>query len=166
MNKDARRRFALAAITIGSYAACADTPPAEPQHTPFSDGPKLNVPRSIEKASDYDVRIRLRARATRSQPMRSNVRPATTDEDGDTRTVTSTAYCLTGHMANGQPTYAGAVAMNDVPLGSQWEVEGTGHVYTVADRIGHGSQFDIAMPGDCAAARAYGRRTITIRRVT
>jgi 3D (Asp-Asp-Asp) domain-containing protein len=54
--------------------------------------------------------------------------------------------------------------MNGVPLGSRWRVSGGG-TYTVTDRIGHGSGFDVAMPGDCAAARLYGRRTVTVTRV-
>lgn len=84
-----------------------------------------------------------------------------------TLTVTSTAYCLTGTMANGQAVYDGAVAMNGVPLGAQYEVLSgpyAGSVLTVADRIGHGSSFDIAMPGRCDDAIAYGRRTIQVRR--
>jgi 3D (Asp-Asp-Asp) domain-containing protein len=79
--------------------------------------------------------------------------------------VSSTAYCLTGVMANGQRVFRGAVAMNGVPLGSRWRVVETGEVFVVADRIGHGSGFDIAMPGDCDGARRYGRRTITVERV-
>lgn len=84
------------------------------------------------------------------------------------RSVSSTAYCLTGTMANGRRVYSGAVAMNGVPFGSRWEVLSgpwAGRVLTVADRIGHGSQFDVAMPGNCRAAINYGRRTIKIRRV-
>ena len=82
--------------------------------------------------------------------------------------MSSTAYCLTGTMANGQKVYRGAAAMNGVPLGSRWRVSGgpfSGSVFTVADRIGHSSGFDIAMPGDCAAAMRYGRHSITVSRV-
>lgn len=82
------------------------------------------------------------------------------------RRVSSTAYCLRGRMASGKRTYDGAVAMNGVPLGSRWRVRETGRVYRVEDRIGHGSQFDIAMPGRCAEARRYGRRTITVERLS
>lgn len=82
------------------------------------------------------------------------------------RRVSSTAYCLTGTMANGERAHAGAVAMNGVRFGTRFEVltgPQAGQVLTVKDRIGHGSQFDVAMPGDCAAARQYGRRSISIR---
>lgn len=88
---------------------------------------------------------------------------------GNQRTVSSTAYCLTGTMANGQRVHDGAVAMNGVGFGVRWRVLSgpmAGRVFTVKDRIGHSSQFDIAMPGRCDAARRYGRHTITIERVS
>lgn len=139
------------------------------------DVPKMDYaqPESIDTAESYVIPTTTIRRASRSSsrprsaPASSAAerRPGTEVEGGETRRVASTAYCLTGTMANGQRVYSGAVAMNGVPMGSRWEVVGTGRVYTVADRIGHGSQFDIAMPGNCAAARGYGRRFITIRRV-
>jgi hypothetical protein len=88
---------------------------------------------------------------------------------GQIRSVSSTAYCLTGTMASGRRVYWGAVAMNGVPLGSRWAVLSgpwAGRVLTVEDRIGHGSGFDVAMPGSCGAARSYGRRAIQVRRVS
>lgn len=84
------------------------------------------------------------------------------------RRVSSTAYCLTGRMASGRNTYWGAAAMNGVPLGSRYRVlDGprAGSTLVVEDRIGHGSAFDVAYPGNCGAARAYGRRTISIQQV-
>lgn len=88
---------------------------------------------------------------------------------GDVRTgISSTAYCLTGNMASGRPTYEGAAAMNGVPIYSQWRVSGgpmNGRTFTVEDRMGSGSGFDVAMPGRCDAARAYGRQTIGLTRV-
>lgn len=54
--------------------------------------------------------------------------------------------------------------MNGVALGSRWRVLDTGAVYTVTDRIGSGSEFDIFMP-DCGSANAYGRHTISIQQV-
>lgn len=169
-----RARVAAAALALAGYAACADQPAPQPynqaadtekqDHHNTDQADREFAMRLAARLDDTDRRIRLRARASRSTANRSSVDPQA-QFGGDVRNVTSTAYCLTGTMANGQPTHHGAAAMNGVPLGSQWEVVGTDHVYTVADRIGHGSQFDIAMPGDCAAARAYGRRTITVRRV-
>ncbi len=82
--------------------------------------------------------------------------------------VESTAYCLTGYMANGQRAHTGAVAMDGVPLGTKFRVKSgplEGEVLTVKDRVGWGSDFDIAMPDRCRAAYRYGRRTINIRRV-
>lgn len=94
--------------------------------------------------------------------------PAPSSGSGQVRTVHSTAYCLTGTMASGRRTYYGAAAMNAVPLGARYRVlsgPAAGRTLTVEDRIGSGSQFDIAYPGDCAAARQYGRRTIEIEKV-
>lgn len=83
--------------------------------------------------------------------------------------VHSTAYCLNGRMANGQSAHSGAVAMNNVPLGTKFKVMTgplRGEVLTVKDRVGHGSEFDVAMPNSCTSARRYGRRTVNIQRVT
>jgi hypothetical protein len=82
--------------------------------------------------------------------------------------VTSTAYCLTGTMASGRRVYPGAAAMNGTPLGSRYQVlDGprAGETFVIEDRIGYGSSFDIAYPGDCRGAYSYGRRTISIRPV-
>lgn len=68
-------------------------------------------------------------------------------------------------MASGEKVHRGAVAMNGVPFGSRWLVLETGQIYVVKDRIGHGSEFDVAMPGDCEAARRYGRRIIHVQRL-
>lgn len=87
---------------------------------------------------------------------------------GTVRRVSSTAYCLTGRMASGKFVYSGAAAMNGVPLGSRYRVlDGprAGATFTIEDRIGHSSGFDIAYPGNCGAARQYGRRTISIQQV-
>jgi 3D (Asp-Asp-Asp) domain-containing protein len=79
--------------------------------------------------------------------------------------VTSTAYCLTGHMADGTPAEQGAVASNAHPLGTVLEASdspwGPG-TFVVRDRIGWGSQLDFAIPGDCALARRWGRRRVSV----
>ena len=80
--------------------------------------------------------------------------------------LSSTAYCETGLMANGHRTYQGAVAGNRWPLGTRLEVSNSPYgpgTFTVADRIGHGSDLDFAMPGDCDGARTWGRRDVTVR---
>lgn len=87
---------------------------------------------------------------------------ARTDEG---RLLSSTAYCLTGNMASGRPTYQGAVAANYWPLGTVLDVSdspyGPGR-FVVEDRYGSGTELDFAMPGDCAGANAWGRRTVTV----
>lgn len=80
--------------------------------------------------------------------------------------VNSTAYCLRGRMANGEQVHDGAVAMNGVPFGTRFKVVSgplAGRIFTVKDRIGHGSMFDVWM-GSCADALSYGRRSIQIQR--
>jgi hypothetical protein len=70
-------------------------------------------------------------------------------------------------MASGVDTYFGAAAMAE-PFGSRWQVlSGTfaGQVFTAADRYGGGTQMDIALPGDCGRARAYGRQVVKVQRV-
>lgn len=71
-------------------------------------------------------------------------------------------------MKNGEKARRRAVA---VPKGSPWY----GHTvivsagpygpgeYFAGDQIGHSSQLDFAMPGDCAGATAWGRREIQVR---
>lgn len=94
----------------------------------------------------------------------------------------STAYCLTGRMANGLATAAGQVAARAAGyLGTvatprpgragSWALGtvlttsagpyGAGQ-YLVTDRIGHSSQLDYAMPGDCRGARQWGRRHVSV----
>jgi hypothetical protein len=83
------------------------------------------------------------------------------------RRVVSTGYCLDGPTASGVAAGPGMAAMNGVALGSRWQVvDGPfgGATLEVTDRIGHSTEFDIWFD-DCAEARAYGRRTITIERV-
>lgn len=104
------------------------------------------------------------SRASRSRPSPKPVLRAASTTGGVT--LSSTAYCLTGTMANGQRVYRGAVAGNRWPLGTRVAVSDSPYgpgVFTVADRIGHGSSLDFGMPGDCSGARKWGRRTITVR---
>lgn len=90
--------------------------------------------------------------------------PSATAPTGGGLVVSSTAYCLTGNMANGRPAHRGAVAANRWPLGTKLRVSPSpvGELVTVEDRIGHGSELDFALPGDCGAARAWGRRRVSV----
>lgn len=82
-------------------------------------------------------------------------------------TLTSTAYCLSGTMADSTQTRAGSVAMNSVPLGTKVRptrrVFGRKH-FVVRDRIGRGTELDF-WTSDCSEALRYGRRKITIRAI-
>lgn len=78
--------------------------------------------------------------------------------------ISSTAYCETGHMANGVPAHDGAVSSKVLPRGSSWLVlDGplAGRTFTVED-TGPLAFFDVAMPGRCADALVYGRHQILI----
>lgn len=77
-------------------------------------------------------------------------------------TVSATAYCLTGTMANGEAVYDGAVASNLWPLGTELYIHELGRSFTVADRVGHSSELDVAMPGRCDDAIGFGRRSLTV----
>lgn len=83
--------------------------------------------------------------------------------------MSSTAYCLSGIMANGRGVHLGAVASNRHPLGTLLKtyrriwVEGRHKRYfRVEDRIGYGTALDLWMPS-CGSAINYGRRSISYR---
>lgn len=89
-------------------------------------------------------------------------KPMTAAANGPWTSVSSTAYCLSGTMADGFAVRTGAVASNDYPLGTRLMIRGRGWV-TVEDRIGYGTQLDIWM-SSCADAVAYGRQEVEISR--
>jgi hypothetical protein len=79
----------------------------------------------------------------------------------------STAYCLTGDMYDGTPAYDGAAAMrgDPPPVGLRLRLLTgplAGKVVEVRDRIGHGSELDLAMPGRCREALDYGRKSVLV----
>jgi len=98
-------------------------------------------------------------------PSRPKVAPGTAPAaSSGAATVSSTAFCQSGTTASGQQTRAGTVASNSYPLGTVLHVSdsptGPGD-FTVTDRIGSGSQLDFFV-NSCSAARAYGRRSVTV----
>lgn len=77
----------------------------------------------------------------------------------------STAYCLSGTMADGSPVRAGSVAHNGYPLGTRITVSPSFYGqrrFVVRDRIGWGTELDFWTPS-CATAYAWGRRVVTVR---
>lgn len=83
------------------------------------------------------------------------------------KTLSSTAYCESGRMADGQYAHDGAVSSKVLPRGTSWRVldgQYAGRVFVVED-TGSLAYFDISMPGDCVAATAYGRRPILVEQV-
>ena len=81
-------------------------------------------------------------------------------------TANSTAYCLTGLMADGTHTRPGSAASNRHPLGTRIRLERPGpdgrRLFVVRDRIGYGSELDL-WTGSCGQARQYGRRDVRYR---
>jgi 3D (Asp-Asp-Asp) domain-containing protein len=93
------------------------------------------------------------------------VRAATADAVGArTLVVDAVAYHLPGRTASGLPVGVGVIAVDPavIPLGTRVFVPGYGSA--VAADVGsaiRGAIIDVWMPST-AAARAWGRRTVTI----
>ena len=90
--------------------------------------------------------------------------PLSLSEDR-TLTVSSTGYALTGRTATGIPVGYGVVAVDPsvIPLGTRLTIPGYGEG-VAADRGSavRGNTIDLWFP-TLAQARAWGRRTVTIR---
>lgn len=104
----------------------------------------------------------------------TTVAPAPPAPRGDR--LRSTAYCLTGNMASGKPTYVGAVAANRYPLGTILQVWpnpwGDPNMrFTVEDRHersdsnGYPTQLDFAMPRECDRALEWGNKNFVEARI-
>jgi 3D (Asp-Asp-Asp) domain-containing protein len=81
-----------------------------------------------------------------------------------TPTVT-TAYCLSGVMADGSGVRPGSIAHNGYSLGTRVTVSASptgARRFVVRDRIGWGTELDFWV-SSCAAARAWGRRVVLVR---
>jgi 3D (Asp-Asp-Asp) domain-containing protein len=72
-----------------------------------------------------------------------------------------TAYCITGTMASGEQTRHGAIATLSRRIAFGTRLLIAGRIYTVLDRIGHSSDFDIWMD-DCDDADAWGRQRLEV----
>jgi 3D (Asp-Asp-Asp) domain-containing protein len=128
----------------------------------------LATARSVEQTS-----LRIERAAPAAQPV-SRVTPppaapraaATSSAPaGRTLRVSATGYSLGGHTATGMPVGWGVVAVDPslIPLGTRLVVPGYGEA--VAADVGsgvRGAMIDLWFP-TLAQARAWGRRTVTIR---
>lgn len=111
------------------------------------------------------------AQRTPSTPPASVRHPGETTRTASDARLRSTAYCLTGGMASGRPTYVGAVAANRYPLGTR--ITATPNpwgdpnmIFTVEDRHKPGAtELDFAMPSQCSRALAWGNRRVVAVRV-
>lgn len=155
------RRYLLGVLLL---AACAQAPaePIQSARVPY-DAQSFTVETLPTTTVAPPTTHKPRPRAARSTPTtRPKVRAAV-QATGGVRTVSSTAYCLRGRMANGEYVHEGAVASRILPRGSAWRVLTgplAGRVYVVKDTGGK-AYFDIWFPS-CNAALAYGRRSIQI----
>lgn len=141
-------------------AAPTTMPVTEPPTTqPPTTQPPTTQPPTTEPPTTQPPTTQPPAPVTEPAPA-----PAPARSTGNTMTVAATGYCGGGTTASGQGAHEGGVAMNAAPLGSTWRVVSSGATYTVNDRIGHGSDFDIYF-SDCGAANAFGRQTLTIEQV-
>lgn len=141
-------------LALALLTGCASqTPAVEAQGEGASAAGTITEPRPTPAWSVAPRRAPEASRSRRTDPSRA------------TGTLSSTAYCETGLMANGHHTHRGAVAANRWPLGTRLHVSDSPYgagTFTVTDRIGHGSQLDFAIPGDCPAALRWGRRTVRV----
>lgn len=148
------RLILRASLLTSLLTGCAT---AAPHSSPAVPAPTVEEATADPAPTPHWARTEGRPASRSRQDRRS---PAATGTS-----LSSTAYCETGLMANGHRTYRGAVAGNAWPLGTRLHVSNSPYgpgVFTVTDRIGHGSQLDFAIPGDCGAARQWGRRTVKV----
>jgi hypothetical protein len=161
--------FQMLSVSTEAYAAedNAETKELFPPGFPFSEPAGDMRPPEAAQESNEEAPSR-ENRASKAVPSQEPADEGSRSSAGSSRRVISTAYCHTGVMASGKRTYVGAAAMNGAPLGTSYQVlDGprAGETFVIEDRIGGGSSFDIAYPGNCEGARRYGRRSIFIRRV-
>lgn len=155
------------------------SPSPEPTSTTVPETTTSTVTPTTEPSDDSAAQEALAPRPPRPRASRSQARSgrpgAVSADPGQTtatRTIGSSAYCLTGTMANGSRVHAGAVASVVLPIGSRWTVTAAdrasgrglvGRTFTVEDTGGPRATFDIWVP-TCGAAWSIGRPVLTIQR--
>lgn len=165
-----RRLMVVAAMALG---ACSTPPHSHQASSAVLVEPSTSTSDTTSTTSTVVERTTTTARASRSYTRPVSPAPNLTSRPGATAgpvgaggiTLTSTAYCETSRMADGQPAHIGAVAANGWPLGTRLKVSDSPYgpgVFTVDDRYGYGTQLDFATAGDCMLARQWGRRTVTV----
>jgi 3D (Asp-Asp-Asp) domain-containing protein len=140
---------------------------------------ELERKRSLNRAalSALDTRARVAAHTTLTSavapaaaaaPVSADGAAPTTDTPsagtGHTLTLVATAYDLTGHTASGLPVGPGIAAVDPsvIPLGTRFAVPGYGVAVAADTGPGiRGAMIDLWFAND-AAARAWGRRTVTV----
>ncbi len=150
------RAAALESRARAAERASRRLTPPKSKPPPTREPAPLESPASSSRAAPTDV---VTEDAAPAAP------PAQAPEDGTyTLVVDAVAYHLPGHTASGLPVGVGVIAVDPtvIPLGTRVFVPGYGPA--VAADVGSaikGPIIDLWMPST-AAARAWGRRTVTI----
>lgn len=167
------RQLLARTVSLGLIALApvyAVTMRDRPQHSATATAAKAPQPAPTVQRHQPAREIPPTAHTAAARPLAER-RPASRASRSRPRTPTdvllsSTAYCLTGTMADGTrvdayPPFTVA-AGNRWALGTRLRVVELGITVTIRDRIGYGSDLDFAIPGDCHRAEAYGRRAVHV----
>src|SRR6188472_564033 len=159
------RRESLTSARVAALEAQARTAERRSKRlTPHPD--QVSAPSAVaSRPAPADPTPREAADVSPAQaPPASSSAPVEVPDGSRTLVVDAVAYHLPGHTASGLPVGVGVVAVDPsvIPLGTRLFVPGYGPA--VAADVGSaikGSIIDLWMPST-AAARAWGRRTVTI----
>lgn len=158
------RRLVVVGLAVLAALSCAEAP--RRSLSDVSSGPVVVRDASSSTSSTTRTTVLEESTTTTTLPGEAPTTRGTVPEPSPAlrSLLSSTAYCLTGTMANGQPARRGAVAANRWPLGTRLRVNPSpvGELVTVEDRIGSGSELDFALPGSCDEARQWGRRRVSV----
>lgn len=125
---------------------------------------KVSQIQALQQAAQRVVHTSVAIEASAPAPSPAAEPQAPVPTAGQTLTVSSTGYSLSGRTATGLPTGWGVVAVDPsvIPLGTRLTIPGYGDA-VAADTGGavRGATIDLWFP-TLAQARAWGRRTVTI----
>lgn len=119
--------------------------------------------RAEHKSNEIQAAAAVASAATTTDP--PSAAPTSPAPGGRTLTVSSTGYSLPGRTATGIPVGWGVIAVDPsvIPLGTRLTVPGYGEgVAADTGSAVQGAEIDLWFP-TLAQARAWGRRTVTIR---
>jgi 3D (Asp-Asp-Asp) domain-containing protein len=164
-----RERLAGLRAVADAEAARLDGAAAERRATIAALERKRTVNRAALTALDTRARAAAHTTLTSAsapEPAASSAADTVAPVTGDTHalSVLATAYALTGHTASGLPVGPGIAAVDPsvIPLGTRFDVPGYGVAVAADTGPGvRGAMIDLWFATE-AAARAWGRRNVTI----